>query len=232
MPDYSKGVIYTIRCHSDTSLIYVGSTTQPLYKRWAGHKLGCFNPNKIDYNMNLYQKIRETSWDNWYIELYEEYPCDNVQQLHKREGEVIREIGNLNKNVAGRTGKQYYEEKKVEIAEKQKQYHKENKEKISKHRKQYYENNKQMFLDNSKTYREENKEKIAKKDKKYYEENKKEIAEYLKEYHNNNKKEINEQRREKVMCECGVNISKGYMSEHHKTQKHILWQATQTAATN
>jgi hypothetical protein len=33
-------------------------------------------------------------WDNWYIELYEVCPCENREQLCKREGEIIRLIGN------------------------------------------------------------------------------------------------------------------------------------------
>eukprot|EP00960_Hanusia_phi_P012291 358393-Hanusia_phi.AAC.1 len=125
MPDYSKGVIYTIRCRNDTSLIYVGSTVQPLAKRLGQHKKDCY---KKASNMMLYQKIRETSWDDWYIELYEEYPCENIQQLHKREGEIIREISNLNHNVPGRTPderveykKQWYQDHK----EQEREYYKE-----------------------------------------------------------------------------------------------------------
>lgn len=38
MPDYSNGKIYTIRCYSNPNHIYVGSTTQPLSKRFGGHK--------------------------------------------------------------------------------------------------------------------------------------------------------------------------------------------------
>ena len=34
MPDkYKNGKIYTIRCKKDDTLIYVGSTTQPLFKK-------------------------------------------------------------------------------------------------------------------------------------------------------------------------------------------------------
>eukprot|EP00960_Hanusia_phi_P016045 472546-Hanusia_phi.AAC.1 len=128
MPDYSKGVIYTIRCRNDTSLIYVGSTIQPLAKRWGSHKNDCYKSDKSSSNMMLYQKIRETDWDDWYIELYEEYPCDNIQQLHKREGQVIREIATLNKQIAGRTRKQYYTEKKDKILEQKKEYDEKKKE--------------------------------------------------------------------------------------------------------
>jgi hypothetical protein len=85
MPDYSKGKIYTIRCRNDTTLIYVGSTIQPLAKRWGQHKAQCLKtPNYI-----LYQAI-DNDWDNWYIELYELYPCNCKEELLKKEGEMIR----------------------------------------------------------------------------------------------------------------------------------------------
>jgi len=35
---YKNGKIYTIRYKNDDSLIYVGSTIQPLFKRWYKHK--------------------------------------------------------------------------------------------------------------------------------------------------------------------------------------------------
>ena len=45
--------------------------------------------------------------DKFYIELIEEYPCDNVEQLRQGEGHYIREMGTLNKLVAGRTREQW-----------------------------------------------------------------------------------------------------------------------------
>jgi hypothetical protein len=85
---------------------------------------------KICQNKKLYQKVYETTWDDFYIELYENFPCENRDQLNKREGEVIREIGNLNKYVAGRTEKEYREEN----AEKIKEYRRINSDKIKEYR--------------------------------------------------------------------------------------------------
>jgi hypothetical protein len=70
--------------------------------------------------MLLSQKMWETDFNNWYIELYENFPCDNKEQLNKREGEIIREIATLSKNIAGRTIKEYYEQNKENILEKKK----------------------------------------------------------------------------------------------------------------
>ena len=129
MPDYKNGRIYTIRCRTDIKLIYIGSTTLPLSRRLSSHKLDKF--------CSLYKYIKENfdgDWSNWYIELYEEYQCDNREQLNKREGEIQREIATINKNKAGRTMKEYNIDNKDIILEYQKEYSKDNKDKISEYR--------------------------------------------------------------------------------------------------
>ena len=108
MPDYKQGKIYTIRCKTNDTLIYVGCTTEAL----------------------------STDWNDWYIEFYENYPCENKEQLNKREGEIIREIGTVNKQIAGRTDKEWY---------------KDNKERILKQRKENYNTNKDKILQNVST---------------------------------------------------------------------------------
>jgi hypothetical protein len=118
---YKNGKIYTIRYRGDDSLIYVGSTCLPLYKRWYQHKTTCFSENNNRYNLKVYKKIRETNnFENWYIELYEEFSCDNKEQLIKREGEIIREIGTLNTRVENRTNQEWRNDNKDYIKEKKK----------------------------------------------------------------------------------------------------------------
>jgi len=131
MPDYQKGKIYTIRCRDDETLIYVGSSIQRLSVRWGGHKRDMLKkPNRP-----LYKNMLDKGIDMFYIELYEECPCNAKEQLRKREGEVIREIGTLNERIAGRTAKEYkstpeYKQKHKEYKrtpeykEKQKEYKK------------------------------------------------------------------------------------------------------------
>jgi hypothetical protein len=98
MLDYQNGKIYTIRYKKDSSLIYVGSTCLPLWMRFSIHKNVCYNPNDKAYNHKLYVKIRETDdLDNWYIELYEKFPCENKTQLVACENVIMREISTLNK---------------------------------------------------------------------------------------------------------------------------------------
>jgi hypothetical protein len=163
---YKNSKIYTIRYKNDDSLIYVGSTIQPLYKRWNVHKCSSSNSK---FQGPLYKKIRETgNIDDWYIELYEDYPCERKELLLQREGQVITEIGTLNKLITGRPKKEYdklyKEENRDIIAEKKKIYRKANNDKI-------------------KAYEENRKESRKKYAKEYYKKNK----EYYKEYYKKNK---------------------------------------------
>ena len=126
---YNNGKIYTIRCRTDNDLIYVGSTTQPLHKRWFEHKTR-FNKDKYNHRI-LYNKMNELGVDNFYIELYENCKSNSKEELNRREGEIIREIGNLNHNIAGQTiqeySKKWREDHKDIIKEKKKIYSIENK---------------------------------------------------------------------------------------------------------
>ena len=59
--------------------------------------------------------MKEHGVEHFYIELIEEHPCENGEQLRKREGHYIREIGTLNKKIDGRTKKEYLEENRERI---------------------------------------------------------------------------------------------------------------------
>jgi len=104
---YKRGMIYTIRNIKDDTMIYVGSSINNLSKRFDNHKRCC----KVGKSgISLYSHIVDNDWSGWYIELYEMYPCNNKKELNRREGEVIREIGTINKYIAGRTKKEYNQE--------------------------------------------------------------------------------------------------------------------------
>ena len=156
MPDYKKGQIYAIRSHQ-TEDIYIGSTTQPLYKRLYTHKKNykSFLNGKYPY-VSSYEIIK---YDDCYIELYELCPCNSKQELEKREGEIIRSIECVNKYVAGRTHKQHYEENKEKRLQQCKEYYDKNKEKILQQRKERRERNREEIKQYYKEYREKNKDK-------------------------------------------------------------------------
>ena len=148
MPDYQNSKIYTIRCKLDDSLIYVGSTTQPLSKRMVEHRSKHNKEYNDTYTKPLYVKMRDIGIEHFYIELYKDFPCERKEQLEKQEGEIIRNIGTLNKVVAGiqwrknkkENDKNNYEEKKDTILGKNKIYRQEHKEQIKEHRRQKYLN--------------------------------------------------------------------------------------------
>ena len=98
MPNYSTGKIYTIRYRPDTSMIYVGATTTTLSLRFGQHKSLAKSRKPI---RSFYKNILNNHWSDWYIELYEEFPCENKEQLSKKEGDIIRKIGTLNYNNEG-----------------------------------------------------------------------------------------------------------------------------------
>mmetsp|Transcript_15654 Transcript_15654/g.36270 ORF Transcript_15654/g.36270 Transcript_15654/m.36270 type:complete len:222 (-) Transcript_15654:2368-3033(-) len=173
---YSRGKIYTIRCRTDDTLIYVGTTIETrLSARFAKHKT----------QISLYKYINDptnnTTWDDWYIELHELYPCTCRMELGKREGEVIRELATINKVGYG-TPETYKVTQKI--------YRDTNKEHLAEHRKIYYDNNKENFVEKNKFYRNENKEHLAELAKIYQKNNKEHIVEHRKIYYEINKKDI------------------------------------------
>jgi hypothetical protein len=181
MPNYQNGKIYSLRSHQ-TDDIYIGSTTLSLSLRKAGHR----NHYKrhLDGEYHFVTSFNITKFDDCYIELIENYPCNSRNELEKREGELIREMDCINKYIAGRTIKEYREANKEAIAEYQKKYRDENKEVL----KEYREANKERL----KEYREANKEVLAGYQKEYREANKEAIAEYQKKYRDENKGQIKE----------------------------------------
>jgi len=141
MPDYKNAKIYKLWSPQGDE-IYIGSTVQPLYKRFHHHKNHKDCSSKI-----LFEKYNDVR-----IELLESCPCDNKEQLTKKEGEYIRNNKCVNKAIAGRTKKEWCDDNKDKI----KEYYENNKEYV----KEYYENNKEKINEYHKEYHENNKDKI------------------------------------------------------------------------
>jgi len=115
--DYSKGKIYKIWSFN-TDEIYIGSTIQALSERLRGHErsLKCHKKTGKKYCVSFI--ILEN--EHYDIELIEYCPCKTKDELCRREGELQREIECVNQKIAGRTGKEYYEENKEPIAKRKK----------------------------------------------------------------------------------------------------------------
>ena len=182
MPDYNNGKIYKIVCNL-TKECYVGSTTQPLSKRLAGH----VNEYK---RYSLGKSVATSSFPilergNYDIVLLEEVKCDNKEQLHKEERKHIEANVCVNHNMPLRKKKEYREA---------------NKDKILESKKKYYEITRDKQIEKSRQYREDNKDKIAEntkeRRKKYTEVDKEKWLEYARCYREANKDKINQRKRE------------------------------------
>jgi len=146
MPNYQNSKIYSIRSHL-TDDVYIGSTIETLANRLAGHKRNYKKWLNKTTNYTSSFKLIEKDFENCYIELVENYPCNSKNELCRREGEIIRATTCVNKCIAGRTDKEYREDHKQSIAEYKKQYRENNKEQLLENAKQYYENNKETIVE-------------------------------------------------------------------------------------
>ena len=198
-PNYQNTKIYKI-WSPNTEQVYIGATVQSLSMRMAEHR----KPSN-----NTRSKIIIDLGDAR-IELLKEFPCNNKMESDKKEGEYIRELNCVNKQIAGRTlneyridnkdklndeAKVYYINNKVKVDEYKKQYNKNNKVLVAKRKQSNYEKNKSQILEEAKLYREKNKDKIAIDMKAYTEKNKLKIAEYRKVYYEANIEKIREKDR-------------------------------------
>ena len=89
---YQRGKIYCLRSHQ-TDLVYIGSTVQSLSKRIGGHRADYRNWLKGNYHYVTSFEI--VKYDDAYIELVEDYPCNTRAELARREGQVMRTTENL-----------------------------------------------------------------------------------------------------------------------------------------
>ena len=137
--DYKNGKIYVLRSHQ-TEDIYIGSTISLLSKRLYEHKskFKLWKNGKYPY-MTAFELMK---YDDIYIELLQGYSCDSKMELQKREGEFIRSVNCLNKNVAGRTHKEWRDDNKEKKKEYNKEYREGHKDKIKEYIKEYSEKNK------------------------------------------------------------------------------------------
>jgi hypothetical protein len=116
---YARGKIYSLRSHQ-TDEIYIGSTINTLTKRFHDHKKSYkrFMNGKIIKYTTSYKII---PYEDCYIELIENFPCNSKAELERKEGEHIRATQCLNKRIAGRTLQEYREDNKEQIVLKNKE---------------------------------------------------------------------------------------------------------------
>lgn len=115
-----SGFCYEIKHKTNHNLMtYIGSTNNLTLRRHR-HKSNCTNSNGKNYNVPLYQYIREHGgWENWQMNLIYE-----GEDYKKMEQDLIRDNYDnlLNKVIPNRTTAQYHEDNKEHILEKKKEY--------------------------------------------------------------------------------------------------------------
>lgn len=142
MVNYKLGKIYKIVSPSHPEVPpYFGSTCDALSRRMTGHR--------VDFKRGKNNTASKAlmCFDDAIILLVEEYPCDNKEQLHAREGQIMLEaIEKSNIRMAGVTHEErllqiakYKIDHKEEIKAQQAKYREEHQEKIKQYRDKYQE---------------------------------------------------------------------------------------------
>ncbi len=222
MEMYKHSKIYVLRQKDNDNIVYVGSTVQPLYKRIAHHR-----KDAQTERAPLYQYMRETGIDNFYIELYANVECDCKEQLFRCEGDVIRKLRGegidlKNSRIAGRTKTEYIKENEQKHKNYQAKYREEHEEKHKDYMKEYRKNNKERIDENKKQiYICECGSKTQIHNYRHYKT--KIHNDYLQlseEEKINYKNKLIEEQKDKITCECGRTFKKHEKSRHLKTKIH------------
>jgi len=139
----------------------------------------------------LYTKMRELGVEHFFIEEIEKYPCTNNEELKKKERHYIMERRPvLDIAIPTRTKKEWTEAN--------------------------YEYKREL----DRNYYLNNKEKCNAPSKKWREEHPEEMRQYKENWYENNKEEMSRKSKERMTCECGVEICRGAYTRHCKTQRH------------
>lgn len=134
--------IYGIFCRT-TWKVYYGKTNLTVEKRLEIHKKDYKSYLKgTGKYMTSFEIIKN---NNYEIKLLE--TCDDDLHMDIREGYYIKTFPCVNKNIPGRTQKEYYQDNKEKILEKKKEYCEKNKEKKKEYDKQRYEANRETILE-------------------------------------------------------------------------------------
>ena len=151
MPDFSKTIIYKIQHEDDESLLYVGSTTN-FTKRKCSHKRNCNNPNGKEFNIKLYQMIRDNGgWDCFRMIQIKEFPCNNKREAEAEEDRIMMELkANMNHQRASRSQAEWYIDNRDKNLEQSKQYYIDNRDKFIERVKQNYNENRDKILEQKK----------------------------------------------------------------------------------
>ena len=214
MVDYSNGKIYRIVCNN-TGKVYIGSTTQPLTKRLSSHKVKYKLYLKDGDKKNIMRSFEILKENNYEIILIENVPCNNKEELLRRERYYIENTKCVNKQVPLRTDEEYRQDNKEKIRQHYKEYRKNNIEKL----KEYQQKNRDRRIKYLIEYYQKNKNKF----KEYNQQNSDRKKQSNKERYIRNIDAIKEKNRQNYVCSCGSSVRINGKSRHLKTKKHLKY---------
>ena len=149
------GIIYRIVCN-ETGEVYYGSSKHSLNQRMSQHKNGCkrWKEGKTAY-LTSYQIIHR---GNYSYSLIETVECEDKKQLEAVERKYIDNNECINKNIPGRTMKEWYDENQDTIIEQRKTNYSKNKVQVKEHMKEYRHINRDVINDRQRQRRAKAKE--------------------------------------------------------------------------
>jgi hypothetical protein len=220
MPNFQNGKIYAIRSHQ-TAQVYVGSTIQPLSVRLGKHRL----PSNSTSSRAIMR------FPDAYIELIENYPCADKNELNRREGEFIRTMDCVNKIIAGRTPAEYRADNKERLNQQCREWHADHREESNQKNREWHADHREESNQKSREWHAAHRKESNQKRREWHAAH----LEEAKQYHVDNKERLNRQCREyhydkknMCVCMCGSTYNIGHKSSrlcHYKSQKHMRFVA-------
>jgi hypothetical protein len=164
MVNYQNGKIYKLVNNNDDD-IYIGATCSTLTKRKYGHKKDAgLHPDR-----RIYAHLNQVGWENVSIILIETCPCNNRNELSKRERYWVDKLKPvLNTALPLRNKREYYIANKEKIIARSKKYREDNPERIRLSKQKWRDANKDLIKAQHGRWSEQNKERIQKKKREYY----------------------------------------------------------------
>ena len=156
--DYSKTKIYMIESimeHPPEHIYYGSTTKQYLSQRMSTHRshYKSFKEGKGHNFYTLFELIDIYGLNNMKIYLVENYPCNTKDEKASREGYYIRYNPCINKNIPGRTIKEYQQLPKYKDYLKEYHQTQEYKDSQKKYNKKYHQT--QEYKDYQKQYQKQ-----------------------------------------------------------------------------
>lgn len=225
MVNYGTGKVYKITS-DQTDQVYVGSTCGPLSQRMAVHRsnIRAHAAGKTNYTTSF----AIVQYDDAVITLIEDCPCENKEQLHRRERFHIEATPNcVNRYIPGRTDAERRQANWAEIAVKKAEWYDDNREQIAAKKAEHYQVNREELLAKAADYYQVNRDQIAAKQLEYRQANREQIAAKKAEYHQANRERLAAKAAEKIVCECGAESTTQHHARHLRSAKHMRFVAAE-----